>query len=80
MFYRARLGTSVIFKFSLAFLAENAAEWAFPPVFPMSLSGYRLNFEVDNDYGYPPASNVLFTGPSMTNSPSDVALRIKERA
>lgn len=73
-FYRARLGTTVQYRFWLIHFARSTANQTVRPSFPIALIGFRAAFEVDNDLTVSPATNVVFTGPEssgLTNGPAD---------
>ena len=73
LFYRARLGTALVYTFSFvesAYGGSYGSGWIPYPVRP---NAYAASFAVDNDTNYPPATNVFFTGPpgsGITNAPA----------
>lgn len=73
LYYRARLGTALLFHFSFVHFAFGGS-WGFgQPAYPVSPHGYAASFAVDNDTGFPTATNVFFTGPpgsGLTNAPA----------
>jgi len=73
LYYRARLGTALLFHFSFVHFAFGGSWGIVQTFYPVSPYGYAANFAVDYDTGFPTATNVFFTGPpgsGLTNEPA----------